>query len=69
MFPVIIGLLFTATFMDIEVDEPHELIADTVISPVATPVVTLIVLVVEVPVQPVGKVHKYDEAPATAATE
>ena len=69
MFPDIIGLLFTVTFIAIEADDPHVLIADTVITPVANPVVTFIVLVVEVPVQPIGKDHKYDEAPATELTE
>ena len=48
---------------------PQLLLAFTVIFPPAVPEVAVILLVVELPVQPEGKVQVYDVAPLTAVTE
>jgi hypothetical protein len=49
------------------VDVPHVLVAVTLTLPAVALGVAEILVVVEVPVQPPGKVHVYEVAPATAA--
>ncbi len=48
-------------------EEPHALFAVTDIVPPAVPAVVVMLLVVEVPLQPLGKVQVYDVAPLTDA--
>jgi hypothetical protein len=48
-------------------DEPHALFAFTEISPPVAPTVALMVVFVDVPVQPEGSIHVYDVAPRTGA--
>jgi hypothetical protein len=48
---------------------PQLLLAFTVIFPPPVPEVAVILFVVELPVQPLGKVQVYDVAPFTAVTE
>jgi hypothetical protein len=48
---------------------PQKLVATTLIVPPVVPAVVEIELVVEEPDQPEGRVHEYDVAPETAATE
>ena len=48
---------------------PQLPLALTVIFPPAVPEVVLMLLVVELPAQPLGKVQVYDVAPFTAVTE
>lgn len=47
---------------------PHEFTATTDITPPVLPIVAVIVLVVELPVEPEGNVHVYEVAPATEGT-
>lgn len=48
---------------------PHELDAVTGMSPLSLPAVITILLVLEVPVQPFGRVHEYVDAEGSAVTE
>ena len=48
---------------------PQALLADTEIVPPVIPVTAEIVLLVDVPVQPLGSVQVYELAPDTAGTE
>ncbi len=45
---------------------PHVPLADTLTIPPLAPAVALILVVVELPVQPLGSIHVYDVAPLTA---
>ena len=47
----------TVTFKVWAVDDPQELFATTKIFPPVVPVIAVIELVIEVPDQPLGKVH------------
>ncbi len=44
---------------------PHEFLALTLIVPPLAPAVVLILVVVELPLQPEGSCHSYDVAPET----
>ncbi len=61
VFPVmdsgVAGILFTMTASVLVVDVPQELLADTVIFPPLPPTVAEIELLVDVPIQPTGKVQ------------
>ena len=57
----------TASVCGPELPQAPFAVTDTV--PALVPIADMIVLVVEVPVQPFGRVHVYDVAPLTAATE
>lgn len=59
----------TATVSDCAELLPHELLAVTVTLPPEVPAVALMELVVEVPLQPEGVVHVYDDAPLTEVME
>lgn len=50
-------------------EDPQVLLADTVILPPEVPAIAVILLLVEVPVQPDGKTQVYDVAPDTSGTE
>jgi hypothetical protein len=56
---------FTASVAAVEL--PQALLATTLTLPAVNVGVAEMLVVVEVPVQPPGKVHVYDVAPATAA--
>ncbi len=56
-----------ATIFDCTCDCPHPFTALTVTLPVVELPVALILFVVEVPVQPVGRPHTYEVAPATVS--
>ena len=62
----IAGAVFTVTFNVCGPEEPQLLLADTVISPPEILATVTMAFVVDVPVQPVGKVHVYEVAPATS---
>jgi hypothetical protein len=47
----------TVTARDLAVPDPHKLFAVTITFPFTLPIIALIVVVVEVPVDPVGRVH------------
>jgi len=68
MVPGVAGALLTTVVNDCAPDVPQLFVADTVITPPAEPVVAMIVLVVEVPVHPLGSVQIYEVAPLTGAT-
>lgn len=61
------GLTVIANVTGAELPQP--LFAVTVIFPLVEPAVVEMELVVDVPLQPDGKVHVYEVAPETAATE
>ena len=67
--PGVAGIELTVTASVWNVEEPHELLAVTVIFPLVVPAVALILVVVELPVHPKGNVHVYDVAPETGNTE
>ena len=72
MLPVIVPgvagvAVETETDRVLAVPEPQALLATTDTLPVHEPVVAVMEVVVDVPAQPVGSVHVYDEAPVTAA--
>ena len=69
MFPGVAGNVFAVTLNELVGLEPQVLFALTVIVPEFDPAVTVILLVVDDPVQPVGKVQVYVVAPGTVATE
>ena len=57
MVPGVAGTVEDVTARLVTGDEPQALLALTVMLPLLVPVVTLMLFVVEVPVQPLGKVH------------
>ena len=61
------AMVLTVTVCAVEL--PHELFAVTEMVPPVEPAVVIIVAVVDVPVQPLGKVQVYDVAPFTGFTE
>jgi hypothetical protein len=67
--PVIVpgcpGVVGIVTLNERAVPEPHELFAVTETLPPVEPTVAVIDVEVELPVQPVGKVHVYEVAPET----
>lgn len=63
---VTVGLDATVRVRVLEVPEPHALFASTEIVPPLAPGIAEIDADVELPLQPDGKVHVYDEAPGTA---
>ena len=69
MFPEIavgcVGIGLTVTAITCAVPLPQELFAVTLIFPL-TPALVLMLSPVDVPDQPLGMVHVYDVAPATA---
>jgi hypothetical protein len=71
VFPVIVpgvaGAEPGVTAKVLAVEVPHVLVAVTLTLPAVALGVAEILVVVEVPVQPPGKVHVYEVAPATAA--
>ena len=67
MAPGVAGTVITVTPSVCAADEPQELFAVTDIVPPAAPAVVVMEVVVELPVQPPGRVHVYPVAPATAA--
>ena len=69
IFPGIEGAAATTPTASVcAVELPHALLAVTEIEPAAEPAVTMMVEVVEVPLQPLGNVHVYEVAPFTALT-
>ena len=69
MLPGVAGVLPIVTASVWAVELPQVLPASTVILPAPDEGVAEILLVAEVPVQPLGKVQMYDVAPATVAME
>lgn len=55
--PAIAGIVFTVMTCDDAADVPHALVAVTVMLPAVELAVADIELVVDVPVQPLGKLH------------
>ena len=66
--PGVAGALLSDTVNDCAPEVPQLLLASTVTIPPVEPVVAMIVLVVDVPVQPFGSVQIYEVAPLTGAT-
>jgi hypothetical protein len=69
ILPGIAGVVLTVTAKVCGVDDPHAPLAITDIFPLELPAVVLMLVVVDVPLQPPGNVHVYDVAPATGAIE
>lgn len=69
MVPGCAGTVLVVTASVRGVDEPQVLLAVTEIVPPFAPVVAVIELIVDVPVQPLGNVQVYEVAPGTAVTE
>jgi hypothetical protein len=67
--PGVAGIVFTVIASVCGALLPQELFAVTVIFPEVELAVVVMLFVVDVPVQPPGKVHVYDVAPATELTE
>lgn len=67
MAPGVAGVPPTLTASDAGADVPQRVVAVTLMFPPAPPAVTVMLFVVEAPVQPVGNVHVYPVAPPTAA--
>lgn len=65
MIPGVVGAVLTVTANDCADDEPQALFAETVTNPPVVPAAAVIELLVEEPVQPLGKIHVYDVAPVT----
>jgi hypothetical protein len=65
--PGVAGTSEGVTAKVLAVDAPQALLAITLTLPAVALGVAEILVVVEVPVQPPGKVHVYEVAPATAA--
>jgi hypothetical protein len=63
------GTVVVKTAIVLAILVPQALDAVTEISPPVVPAVTVIEFVVELPVQPEGRVHVYDVAPLTGVTE
>jgi hypothetical protein len=68
ILPGVAGAVFTFTASVEAAEVPQALLALTVIFPPVEPAVTFMLLVVEVPVHPLGKVQVYVLAPATGVT-
>ena len=61
------GIAVTIIFLSIMDDEPHELLAETVISPLFAVARVEMLFTLELPVQLSGKTQLYDVAPDTEA--
>ena len=68
-FKLIVGNEFTVIANEEDDDVPQLLLAVTVIFPLVAIAVVEIELVVDVPLQPDGKIQVYEVAPGTAVTE
>ena len=55
--PGVAGVVFTTIACEAAADVPHALVAVTVTFPAVALAITVIELVVDVPVQPLGNVH------------
>jgi hypothetical protein len=68
ILPGVVGAALTVKANVETAEVPQVLLALTVILPPVEPVVTFMLLVVEVPVHPLGRVQVYEVAPPTLVT-